>query len=90
LFLSEPIDDAISRDAKQPRSHLLNWLHKPVGFDKFREDVLQNVFDILVIGDALAEKIAEGRLFMPECFGDPPVFVVRPCLYRQRALPSIL
>jgi hypothetical protein len=88
LFLSKSIDDAIPRDAKQPRSELLNWLHQPVGFDKFREDVLQNVFYILVIADALAEKIAEARLFLPECLSDSPVFVIRPWLSGQRALLS--
>src|SRR5262249_7130244 len=88
LFLSEPINDPIPCDPKQPRTNLLDWLHQPVGFDKFREDVLQDVLSVLVIGDALAEKIAEARLFLPECLSDLSVFVIRPWLCRQRALQS--
>src|SRR5262249_48922797 len=83
LFLSEPINDAILCDAKQPRSHLFNGLHQSVGFDKFGGFVLQDVFYILVIADTLAGKIAETRLFLPECFSDPPLFI-RPWLSRQR------
>jgi hypothetical protein len=45
---------------------LFDRLHQPVSFNKLVKDILQDIFDVLIVGDAPSDEIAEARLFQPD------------------------
>jgi hypothetical protein len=59
LLLPKPIDNSIPSDAEQPCPDLFYGLHQPIGFNKFRKNILQDVLYIGVIRDTPADKIPE-------------------------------
>ena len=75
MDLTEQIGDPIPRDAEEPRTHPLDRLHQPIGFDQLVEDLLQNVFGVLLVGHAPADEAFEFGAVELNQVGDPLVLL---------------
>jgi hypothetical protein len=58
---AEAIDNAISRDAEQPRACVLDRTGQAVRFDEFEQHVLQDVFRLSDISHAAPDETREPR-----------------------------
>jgi hypothetical protein len=81
LPFSKQIGDPITRDAKEPRGHVLDGHQQTVRLDELVEHVLQNIFGVARIRHAPADEAAQPRLLAVHDLGDPPIlFAVHPLL----------
>jgi hypothetical protein len=60
---------------------LFDRLDQSVGCDELIKDILQNIFNILIVGDSLSDEIAEAWLLLPDGFRDPLIFLIRPSMF---------
>ena len=76
-FLTKTIDDPIPRHAEKPGARLLDRLHQPVRLNQFEENVLQDIFRILIVFHPRSDEIEQPAPFALDHLGEASILLAR-------------
>ena len=75
LLLPKKVRNPVARNPKQPACHIIDRLQQAIGFHQLKEDLLEKIFHVRLIGHPLADEIPQPWPFFRDHFGDPPVLL---------------